>query len=154
MYASRLKAVISSGMFCMPCCVGTFAGFAYVLLQMCIRAETDHTLWLQNTGPTISPCGLHLCFSACVQEQELIFYEKHGQWVILLWDVTVCVLIYFLPSFNEKSSRHSNSFTAAQSPFHNWPKIGRYFVFKISDIAFMCLPIPQSVRQSAKQGPI
>lgn len=71
MYACGLRAVIPFGVFCMMCCVGTFAGFAYVHVQMCIMAETDHTLWLQNTGPTICPYSLRECLCTCVRERDL-----------------------------------------------------------------------------------
>ena len=42
--ASRIKAAIFFRMFCMEFCIGTFAGFAYVNVLICIRAETSHSL--------------------------------------------------------------------------------------------------------------
>lgn len=44
MYAFGLRVVIYSGVFCMLCYVWAFAGFAYVHVQMCVGAETDHIL--------------------------------------------------------------------------------------------------------------
>ena len=62
-YAPGLRAVTSFGVFCMLCCV---TGFAYVHVQMCIRAQTHYACELQNTGATISPGRVHVCLFVCV----------------------------------------------------------------------------------------